>query len=175
MHIFGWYQERGTYASDGNFADPSSLKQYAFTQQLIWETLNQSSAHFVDSAVQAEYETFKAETINKMNKMGTKPSFDNTTISLKVGETTTITDKNDVLKDYNSVDRTKDNIRIIHNKGENTMSFTASEECTIESCIISDNTFQEWGLVKAGTEDSQTTVYIEFEDGVQDQLYSLRL
>ena len=108
-----------------------------------------------------------------MNKMGTKQSFDNTTISLKVGETTTVTDKNDVLKDYNSIDRTKDNIRIVHNKGENTMSFTTNEDCSVESCIISDNTFQEWGLIKENTEDKQTTVYIEFEDGVQDQLYSL--
>lgn len=142
---------------------------------MIWENLGQSSAHFVDGNIQSQYEAFKTETNNKINKMGQRASFDNTTISLKVGETTTVTDTNDVLKDYNSIDRTKDNIRITHNKGENTMSFTANEDCTTESCIISDSTFQEWGLVKEGTEDNQTTVYIQFEDGVQDQLYSLRL
>ncbi len=171
---FGWYQNRGTYGSDGNFADPSSLKQYAFTQQFIWETLNQSSAHFVDSSVQAEYETFKAETTAKMNRMSLRPSFDGSTITLRVGETTTLTDTNDVLKDYNSIDRTENNIRITHNKGENTMSFTPNENCTIENYRISDSTFLEWGCIKEGTEDSQTTVYIEFQSSeVQDQLYSL--
>ena len=168
----GWYQSRGKYGSDGVLAT-DALKQYAFTQQMIWEVLNQSTAHFVDSSIQGQYEAFKTETNNKIDKINQRASFNGSTITLKIGETTTVTDTNDVLKDYNSIDRTKDNIRITHNKGENTMSFTANEDCTTESCIISDSTFQEWGLVKEGTEDNQTTVYIEFEDGVQDQLYSL--
>ena len=168
----GWYQSRGTYGSDGVLAT-DALKQYAFTQQLIWETLNQSTAHFVDSSIQSQYEAFKIETNNKIDKMNQRASFNGSTITLKIGETTTVTDTNDVLKDYNSIDRTENNIRIVHNKGENTMSFTANENCDIESYIISDNTFEEWGLVKGGTEDKNTTVYIEFQSGVQDQLYSL--
>lgn len=171
MPIVGWYQSRGTYGSNGVLETPA-LKQYAFTQQMIWESLNQSTAHFVDSSVQSEYEIFKNETNEKINKMGQRASFDNSTITLKIGETTTVNDTNDVLKDYKSIDRTENNIRIVHNKGENTMSFTANENCTIENYVISDNTFQEWGLVKDGTEDKQTTVYIEFEAGVQDQLYA---
>lgn len=169
----GWYQSRGTYGSDGVLAT-DALKQYAFTQQLIWETLNQSTAHFVDSSIQSQYEAFKIETNNKIDKMNQRASFNGSTITLKIGETTTVTDTNDVLKDYNSIDRTENNIRITHNKGENTMSFTANENCNIESYVISDNKFQEWGLIKEGTEDNQTTVYIEFQSSeVQDQLYSL--
>lgn len=168
----GWYQSRQKYGSDGVLAT-DALKQYAFTQQMIWETLNQSSAHFVDSSVQSEYENFKTETNNKINKINQKASFDGSTVTLRIGETTTITDTNDVLKDYNSIDRTENNIRIVHNKGENTMSFTVNENCTIENYRISDNKFEEWGLIKDGTQNKDTTVYIEFQSGVQDQLYSL--
>lgn len=170
---FGWYQERGTYGSDGNFVDPTSLKQYAFTQQLVWETLNQSNGRFVEDNIQNEYIAFKNEVNQKMTRMQTKPSFDGTTVTIRTGETTTLTDSNGTLADYNSVDVTENGIRITHNKGENTMQIQVSEDCTIENYRISDDMFRQWGLIKTDTENKDTTVYIEFANEVQDQLYSL--
>ncbi len=170
---FGWYQERGTYGSDGNFADPTALKQYAFTQQMIWEELGYDCGTFVEPAIQSEYETFKNEVNSKKNKMTQRPSFDNTTINLKIGETKQVTDTNEVLADYETIDVTENNIRIQHNKGENFMTFTVNENCTIESYKILDDTFMNWGMIKSGTENKSSTVYIEFASDVQDQIYSL--
>ena len=170
---FGWYQERGTYGSDGNFVDPTSLKQYAFTQQLVWETLNQSNGRFVEDNIQNEYIAFKNEVNQKMTRMQARPSIDGTTVTIKTGETTILTDSNGVLADYNSIDVTENGIKVTHNKGENTMQIQVSEDCTAEKYIITDDMFKNWGLIKEGTENKNTTVYLEFADGVQNQLYSL--
>lgn len=169
---FGWYQERGKYGSDGYFLN-DALKQYAFCQQMIWEVMGQSTGRFIDDNIQNEYIAFRNEVNNKMNRMQQKPSFDGTTVEVRKGETSTLTDNNGVLSDYNSINITENGITITHNKGENTMSITASNDCTMESYRISDDTFKNWGLIKEGTENKDTTVYLEFADGVQDQLYSL--
>lgn len=168
---FGWYQERGQYGSDGYLPD-DALKQYAFTQQMIWETIGQSSGRFIDDNIQNEYIAFRNDVNSKMTRMQQRPSFDGTTVTLRKGETT-LTDSNGVLADYKSIDVTEQGIRITHNKGENTMQIQVSEDCTIENYIITDNMFKNWGLIKEGTENKDTTVYLEFANGVQDQLYSL--
>lgn len=169
---FGWYQEKGLTGSDGLLYD-NDLKQYAFTQQMIWETIGQSSGRFVDDDIQNEYIAFRNEVNQKMTRMQTRPSFDATTVTIRTGETTTLTDSNGVLADYKTIDVTEQGIRITHNKGENTMQIQVNEECTLENYVITDDMFKNWGMIKEGTENKNTTVYIEFADGVQDQLYSL--
>ena len=53
------------------------------------------------------------------------------------------------------------------------MTISVDENVNIENCRISDTTFKEWGLIKEGTEDLDTNVFFEFEDGIQNQLYAL--
>ena len=173
---FGWYKDNGDYVVDGGILanDMKWVKQaYVFTQQYIWETLGQSNATFRDSTVQADYVAFKNDINNKINNMQTRPSFDATTIEIGAGETKVLNDTNGVLADYSSIDNTKDNVRFQHNKGENTLTITVSEDCTVESLNISDSTFQSWGLVKEESRDQDTTVYFSFTTGVQDQLMAL--
>ena len=173
---FGWYKDNGGYVVDGGILanDMKWVKQaYVFTQQYIWETLGQSNATFRDSTVQADYVAFKNDINNKINNMQTRPSFDATTIEIDAGETKVLNDTNGVLADYSSIDNTKDNVRFQHNKGENTLTITVSEDCTVESLNISDSTFQSWGLVKEESRDQDTTVYFSFTTGVQDQLMAL--
>ncbi len=173
---FGWYKDNGDYVVDGGILanDMKWVKQaYVFTQQYIWETLGQSNATFRDSTVQADYVAFKNDINNKINNMQTRPSFDATTIEIEAGETKVLNDTNGVLADYSSIDNTKDNVRFQHNKGENTLTITVSEDCTVESLNISDSTFQSWGLVKEESRDQDTTVYFSFTTGVQDQLMAL--
>lgn len=50
------------------------------------------------------------------NNYELQPSFINDTITINAGETITITDSNNVLKDYVSFDKTVDEIRIQHTK-----------------------------------------------------------
>lgn len=133
----------------------------------------QSNATFTNATVQADYVAFKNDINNKINNMQTRPSFDGTTVTINAGETKVLTDERGVLASYSSIDSTKDNVRFQHNKGENTLTITASENCTVENMNISDNTFQSWGMVKEESRDQDTTVYFSFNSGVQNQLMAM--
>lgn len=173
---FGWYSKYGSYVIDGGIlaGDMYNVKMdYVFTQQYIWEALGQSSATFKNSSIQSQYNSFKATINQQINDMAKQPSFVGTTIELEAGETKTITDTNNVLKDYNSIDKTADGIRFVHNKGENTITITVNQDCNVENYRVSDATMKEWGMIKDGTQDNDTTIYFTFPNGVQDQLYSL--
>lgn len=173
---FGWYSKHGDYTVDGGIlaSDMIWVKEaYVFTQQYIWETLGQSNATFIDSAVQGRYVAFKNEVNSKIDNMQRRPSFCNSTITLEAGETTTLTDTNGVLADYTSIDKTTEGIRITHNKGENTMNITVNEDCTRENYRISDEMMKSWGIIKEETRDNDTTIYFSFREGVQNQLYAM--
>ena len=173
---FGWYEKYGDYVIDGGTMAESMNERkmdYVFTQQMIWEVLGQSNAKFKDSSIQKDYVSFKAEINKKIANMKLQPSFIDDTITITAGETKTITDTNNVLKDYVSFDKTVDGIRIQHSKGQNTMKITVSENCTQETYRISESTMKNWGIIKEESENHDTTVYFTFEEGVQNQLYAL--
>lgn len=173
---FGWYEKYGDYVVNGGIMAGNMEQRkldYCFTQQLIWETLGQSYATFRDSSIQSRYESFKADVNSKIARMETRPSFTRETITIDIGTTKTITDTNGVLKDYNSIDRTIDGIRIVHNKGENTMNISVDSNCKIENYKITDDIMESWGMIKEESKNNDTTVYITFRAGVQNQLYAM--
>lgn len=169
---FGWYSKYGDYVLDGGISADRKL-QYVLVQQFIWETLGQSNATFVDSSIQSQYEALKNTINSQINSTAARPSFDATTIELDAGDTYTATDSNGILASYNSIDATTNGVRFQHTKGENTLTITVSENCEFESLRVSDATTIGWGLIKEGTEDNDTTIYFEMDDGAQDQLYAL--
>lgn len=169
---FGWYEKYGDYIVDGGIS-ADRKKVYAFTQQYIWECLGQSNATFINSTTQSEYVAFKNDINNKINNMQRKPSFSDSTLTIDVGQTITLTDSNGVLADYSSIDKTINGIRFSHNHGENTMTITVNNDCTIEDYRISDAMMKEWGLIKEQTRDYGTTLYVELPGNTQNQIYSL--
>lgn len=169
---FGWYEKYGDYVVNGGISEEKK-KQFALVQQFIWEYLNQSTATFTNSSVQSDYIALKNKITNKINNMEKRPSFDMTTITIDAGTSKTLTDSNGVLKDYRSLDKTVNGIRFQHTKGENTMTITVNANCTTESYKVSDSTMESWGCIKEGTENYDTTFYIDFPSNVQDQIYSL--
>lgn len=169
---FGWYEKYGDYIVDGGIS-ADRKKVYAFTQQYIWECLGQSNATFINSTTQSEYVAFKNDINNKINNMQRKPSFSDSTLTIDVGQTITLTDSNGVLADYFSIDKTINGIRFFHNHGENTMTITINNDCTIEDYRISDAMMKEWGLIKEQTRDYGTTLYVELPGNTQNQIYSL--
>ena len=171
----GWYSKYPDYVVDGGIlaADMIWVKEaYVFSQQYIWEIMGQSNATFIDSEIQGRYVAFKNEINAKIDNMQRKPSFCDKTTTLEVGENT-LTDTNGVLADYTSIDKTVDGIRIVHNKGENTMKITISEDCNKEEYRISDDIMKSWGVIKEETRDNDSTIYFSFNEGVQNQLYSM--
>lgn len=173
---FGWYEKYGNYVIDGGIMASSNEQKkldYCFTQQYIWETLGQSSATFKNASIQSQYVSFKADVSQKIANMEKTPSFTSNTITVNAGTTTTLTDTNGVLKDYVSFDKSVNGIRIAHNKGENTMNVIVDENCTLESYIFTPAEMNSWGIIKETTRNQDTTVYITFKEGVQNQLYAL--
>ena len=175
---FGWYEKHGYTVVDGgllnNEPDMVNAKmEYVFTQQYIWEVLGQSNATFIDSNIQNQYVAFKENINQKIADIQKLPSFDDTTIQLEAGETKIITDNNNVLQDYNSIDVTHNEIRFQHNKGENTLTISVSENCTTDRLNISDDTMKSWGMIKEKTQDNDTTIYFTFNNGFQSQLYAM--
>lgn len=172
----GWYSKHGDYVIDGGINADSMInvkKDYVFTQQMIWETLGQSNATFVDSSLQNEFVNFKANINNQIANMEKRPSFDATTITIDAGKSKTITDSHGVLSQYNSVDKSIDGIRIQHTKGENTMTITVDANCTIENYRISDATMKNWGFIKDETKETDTNIYFEFANGQQKQMMAM--
>ena len=172
----GWYRDNGGYVVDGGILAASMIdvkKAYVYTQQYIWETLGQSSATFVNSTYQAEYQAFKERIDTEINQISARPSFNGKTITITAGESKTITDTNGVLSAYNSIDKTQDGVRYQHSAGSNSMTITVYDSVETENIRISDSTFQSWGMVKGETEEHDTTVYFEFPSGIQDQLYAM--
>lgn len=173
---FGWYSKYGDYVVSDEiltYKMKNRMMDYVYTQQYIWETLGESNATFLDADVQAGYIEFKNTVDAQINAIQVKPSFVGTTIELDAGETKEIHDNNGVLASYPSLDKTVDGIRIVHNIGENILKITIAEDCNVSQYRISDSTFSSWGMVKDSTQDNDTTIYFAFEDGIQNQLYSL--
>lgn len=173
---FGWYAKYGDYVLDGGIMAASNEQRkldYCFTQQYIWETLGQSYATFKNASIQSKYVAFKEDVSRKINNMATKPSFTSSTITIDVGASKTLTDSNGVLKDYASIDKTVNGIRIVHNHGENTMTVTVDKSCKLESYVFTNDEMESYGLIKEESRDHDTTVYITFKEGVQNQLYAM--
>lgn len=173
---FGWYSKYKDLVVDlGIQADDKyNLRlDYAFTQQYIWEVLGQSNASFIDSNIQKQYITFKTEIDKKIVEIEKKPSFNNQTISLDARAEKVITDTNGVLKDYSSIDKTMNDIKFTHTKGQNTLKISVPENCKIETVNLSEQILNSWGMIKEETKNNNTTIYLEFKQGVQNQLYSM--
>jgi len=169
-------QNIGNWAMNGGIMTEDRYQMrvdYCMTQQYIWEILGQSYATFKDSGIQSQYVAFKSEMEQKIANMEKRPSFSSGTVTVDVGTTTTLSDSNGVLKDYASIDKTVNGIRITHNYGENTMKVTVNEGCNLESYTFKTDEMLSWGLVKEESKNHDTTVYITFKSGVQNQLYAL--
>ena len=169
---FGWYSKYGDYVVNGGISS-TKKRDYAFTQQMIWEVLGQSNATFVDSEHQSQYNDFKANINKEIENMQKRPSFSDTTITIQAGESKTLVDSNNVLKDYTSINKTINGITFKHDTGSNSMTITVDKNIEIDRYRVSDKTFKEWGLVKGATQDKDTSIYFSFEKGGQSQLYSM--
>ncbi len=172
----GWYSKYGDWAMNGGIMTEANTQKklnYCFTQQYIWESLGQSSAKFKNSSIQSQYETFKADVETQLANFERKPSFTSSTVTIDAGTTTTLTDTNGVLKDYVSIDKKVNGIRIVHKYGENTMQVIVDEDCQLESYIFTNDEMESYGLIKEITKNCNTTVYISFKEGVQDQIIAL--
>ncbi|EAF0859633.1 LPXTG cell wall anchor domain-containing protein [Listeria monocytogenes] len=134
--------EHGTILNGGSGFDPSELtiaekdrlsliayygyktnptsENYGITQNMIWESFGDQLL----STTLPNYQNRKNEILAKVNAHNTKPSFNNQTITLNVGDTITLNDTNGVLSKYGNLASNSANLQL--NKSGNQLKLTAT-------------------------------------------------
>lgn len=150
------------------------------TQQYVWEKLgvnptrsSWNSTYMSDSL----YKNWKSDTEDLMDLYyKTKPSFNNTTKSINLGSSTTLTDSNGIMKYYPSFEKTINKVTFKHTKGENKLTITAADDCSTHSVSFNSASQKIYqGLPTGQDYDSNTMnyVYFNFESGsVQNLMFS---
>lgn len=96
-----------------------TMENYGITQNIIWE-------EFGDTLLSTQlpnYANRKNEILTKVASHQTKPSFNNQTVELNVGDSITLTDTNNVLGKYVNLLENSSNLKI--EKNGNTLKLTA--------------------------------------------------
>ncbi|EAC2410867.1 hypothetical protein AF435_04465 [Listeria monocytogenes] len=101
--------------------NPNSLN-YTITQHIIWETLGNELLTTQVPNYQAE----KQRILNQVDSHNTKPSFDNQTIELNVGDSVTLKDTTGVLDKYKVLANNSANLKV--EKSGNTLKLTATAD-----------------------------------------------
>nr|WP_242697206.1 SpaA isopeptide-forming pilin-related protein [Enterococcus hirae] len=135
----------------GHYKQPSLANKF-YTESLINEVMNgyTTTIHSdINGQVsQAGYEAFKKDVMKKVNTFYTKPSFANSSITLKAGESKTLTDSKGVLS-YYQVSDNKANVgyKIENNKLILTAKNDSKENGNIILKYVIDKNFQRPALV----------------------------
>ena len=135
----------------GHYKQPSLANKF-YTESLINEVMNgyTTTIHSdINGQVsQAGYEAFKKDVMKKVNTFYTKPSFANSSITLKAGESKTLTDSKDVLS-YYQVSDNKANVgyKIENNKLILIAKNDSKENGNIILKYVIDKNFQRPALV----------------------------
>lgn len=96
------YEQRqlAIIAYEGWENSPKTAADYVATQFMIWEAVGGR----ITQTNFSNYATYKANIQNRINHHFDKPSFNMQEVTLKVGESITLTDAKGVFKDFNLVD-----------------------------------------------------------------------
>ncbi|MDE6952901.1 MAG: hypothetical protein K2P09_03725 [Erysipelotrichales bacterium] len=128
-----------------NNGESGGNKRYAYTQNLIWQILGQTSHSY---NIDSDYPAWKEKIMDEYNKWDIMPSFNGTTQTLDLGESITLTDSAGVIKYYDTFDYTKDGINFKHTKGQNSMIIMVGNNCTKENVMLTYQDAEQNGISK---------------------------
>lgn len=164
--------------------DNPTMKDYVFTQMMIWQSMpewyanginsatGEYRSYFIDSTVRAEYKVWKAKIQKKIDTWKTVPSFDGLSKRHPViaGSTITLSDENGVFEDYNAFSYIQDGITVTHSKGSNDLIVKVNKSCS-KNVIFMPYESSVGGLKSVGAQkyDSKATAnYVYTSDNSQD-------
>ena len=105
----------------------SDERWYGITQLMIWKTVDPSGNFFftytANGATDYRYDWMRDEIENLINNHYVEPRFNNTNLTLNLGESITLTDSNGVLNNFTL---SKNNNNISANKSGNNLTITAN-------------------------------------------------
>lgn len=132
LAYLGYYRYSNS-AGNASGTGRSDSDQYAYTANLIWQSLGQVPSSY---SLGDDFNTFKSQVMDEYNKWDTMPSFYGTTQNLEIGQTKTLTDSKGVLKYYESFNFTKDGVTFSHSKGNNSMTIKVADDVVKENVSI---------------------------------------
>lgn len=150
------------------------------TQQFVWETLgvnptrsSWNSTYMSDSL----YKSWLADTEDLIESYYDKQvSFNNSTKTINLGGTATLTDSNGVLKDYPTFSKTINKVTISHTNGENKLTVSVADDCTTHSVSFNSASNKIYRNMPNGAsynDDTMNYVYFDFESGsIQNLMFS---
>ena len=150
------------------------------TQQFVWETLgvnptrsSWNSTYMSDSL----YKSWLADTEDLIESYYDKQvSFNNSTKTINLGGTATLTDTNGVLKDYPTFSKTINKVTISHTNGENKLTVSVADDCTTHSVSFNSASNKIYRNMPNGAsynDDTMNYVYFDFESGsIQNLMFS---
>ena len=157
------------------------------TQQYVWEYIHNnidSSFNYPsrDSWASAymsssKYATWLSEAERYYNQYHSRVAFGGTTTKVTIGESTTITDSNGILKDYATFSKNIDGVTFSHTQGSNDLIISADSNCNAKRATFDSASYGIYQLLPNGASYSQNTmsnfVYFHFTKGnIQDLIFS---
>lgn len=112
-----------------------TLQREIMTQILAYEQQGIHPTSISGIFSMADYQAFKSNVMANVNKFYTKPSFDGQTITLKVGESVTLTDTTGAFSNYESTPLAPVN-GLNMNKQGNNVTITATKDANITNSIV---------------------------------------
>ena len=155
-----------SYIAYFGYREDPTLDNRVLTQNLIWATLypeKANSTFYFNSTYPtvASQKKWREAVMAKVETMETKPSFNASTITLKVGESVTITDTKQVLGNFNYT--TPEGITITKNGNSLTLTATSSaaESATIKfTKSLKSSGTGELFAVRNGNSQALSTLYV---------------
>lgn len=135
------------------------IKDYIFTQMMIWQTLPESYAngkspdgkyrsYFTDKKLQDDYEKWKSDMEKDLKSWDEKPSFCDNPIYVTAGTNIKIYDDRNILPSYDSFKYEQDGISVTHVKGQNSIDVEVDSRCCNEIVSMKESSIENAGGVK---------------------------
>lgn len=150
------------------------------TQQFVWETLGVNptrsswNSTYMSNSL---YKSWLADTEDLIESYYDKQvSFNNSTKTINLGDSATLTDSNGVLKDYPTFSKTINKVTVSHTKGENKLTVSVADDCTTHSVSFNSASNKIYRNMPNGAsynDDTMNYVYFDFESGsIQNLMFS---
>lgn len=150
------------------------------TQQFVWETLGVNptrsswNSTYMSNSL---YKSWLADTEDLIESYYDKQvSFNNSTKTINLGGSATLTDSNGVLKDYPTFSKTINKVTISHTNGENKLTVSVADDCTTHSVSFNSASNKIYRNMPNGAsynDDIMNYVYFDFESGsIQNLMFS---
>ena len=148
-------------------------KDYATTQYMIWEALGSTITYWYGSFGN-EYPQLKAKIQAKLDKFDKKPAFDipskylneKGNIQLKYGESIVLTDKNNVLSDFNVVQKDGASYKIKGNKLTITVTEKAGSKIEFKMQRVLNKNVGASIAYRSSADDGQDVAVFKVKDPV---------